>query len=150
MRKPLSLRSFRSHRAPYPAPTPRFANILVLEDEASVREVLAEALGRQGYGVLAGSSLEEGHAILGAVGWRNIDLVLTDTHLSRDAGIRDGHAFHAEWRLRHPVPPFIFMDGWSANRRPAVPRDESCQIYGLVKPFSFTVLLGLIQGILDP
>jgi DNA-binding NtrC family response regulator len=147
MRKPFLLRSIRSRRTG-PGPVSAFANILVLEDETAVRRVLAEALEREGYGVLCGGSLEEGMSILEAVGWRNIDVVLTDTHLSREVSIRNGQAFHAEWCSRHPVPPFIFMDGWSSTGMPTLPRDPSYQVYGLVKPFNLPVLLSLLSGIL--
>lgn len=147
MRKPFPLNSNRGRRIS-PAPAPRFANILVLEDEPAVRDVLVESLGREGYGVLCGASLEEGLVLLEAAGWRNIDLVLTDTHLSRQSSVRNGHAFHAEWRSRHPVPPFIFMDGWTPSGKPAVPQDQSCQVYGLAKPFGLPVLLALLSGIL--
>lgn len=147
MRKPFLLSSNRGRRS-IPALAPRFANILVLEDESAVRDVLAEALGREGYGVLCGASLEEGLILLEVAGWRNIDVVITDTHLSRQASVRNGHAFHAEWCSRHPVPPFIFMDGWSPSGKPSIPQDPSCQIYGLAKPFGLPVLLALLSGIL--
>jgi DNA-binding NtrC family response regulator len=147
MRKPFLLQSIQG-RLSGPVPASCIANILVLEDEYAVRGVLSEALGRASYGVICGGSLEEGMAILRAVGWQNIDVVITDTHLSREASIRNGHAFHAAWSERHPVPPFIFMDGWSSTGVPAVPKGQDCQIYGLAKPFGLPVLLSLLSGIL--
>jgi hypothetical protein len=99
--------------------------------------------------VIAGAGLADGLAALGRLGWDRLDLVLTDTHLGRDRNVRNGFDFHAHWRARYPVPPFIFMDGWggAAASLPAYP---SCQVYALSKPFAFPVLLSLIRSILGP
>ncbi len=127
----------------------RPACILLLEDEPAVREVLSELLAYSGYIVIAGAGLADGLDALERLGWERLDLVLTDTHLSRDRNVRNGFDFHAHWRARHPVPPFIFMDGWggAAASLPAYP---SCQVYALSKPFAFPVLLSLIRSILSP
>lgn len=124
--------------------------ILLLEDEPAVRDVLSESLARNGYAVLAGGSLEDGQEALDRLGWRRVDLVLTDTHLSRDAQVRNGFAFHAHWRARYPVPPFIFMDGWGGAAGLSLPPSDSCQVYALAKPFSVFVLLALMRAILGP
>lgn len=136
-----------SRGIPRPSPSLRqpIPCILLLEDEDSVRAVLAEALARGGYGVLAGSGLEDGKEALAKAGWKNIDLVVADTHLSREHGLRNGYAFQAWWKARHPIPPFIFMDGWGGT---APPRDGSSQVYTLAKPFPLPVLLGLVRAIL--
>jgi DNA-binding response OmpR family regulator len=123
-------------------------HILLLEDEPAVREVLAELLARTGFLVIQGGSLADGRAALENLGWNRIDLVLTDTHLSRDARVRNGFDFHAYWRARHPVPPFIFMDGWGGAATASLSASDSCQIYALAKPFSFPVLLALMHAIL--
>lgn len=133
-------------------PVPRRAGprrILLLEDEPALREVLSELLALSGYAVIAGAGLADGLAALERLGWDRLDLVLTDTHLGRDRNVRNGFDFHARWRERHPVPPFIFMDGWggAAASLPAYP---SCQVYALAKPFPFPVLLSLIRAILGP
>lgn len=126
-------------------PRPAAARILVLEDEEAVRDILAQALARSGYAVMAGASLDEGLETLSRVGWEGIDLVLTDTHLGRKIEIRNGYAFHACWRSLYPVPPFIFMDGWGGD---LPTRHPSCQVYGLVKPFDLALLVTLIRAIL--
>lgn len=119
--------------------------ILLLEDEERVRLCLAEALALRGYAVICGASLEDGQAALDKVGWRQVDLVLLDTHLSRDPQVRNGFVFHASWRARYPVPPFIFMDGWGDGKPP---KESSCQVYAVAKPFSFQLLLSLIHAVL--
>jgi DNA-binding response OmpR family regulator len=124
------------------------ARILVLEDENRVREVLAECLSRQGYQVLTGSSLGDALGFLGSLGWDQVDLVVTDTHLGRDPDIRDGQAFHDRWRALYPVPPFIFMDGWGRPLDQVHTSDRSCQVYLLAKPFPLSHLLGLIRAVL--
>lgn len=136
-------------RLPGPA-RPLPFRILLLEDEPAVRDILAEILADSGYTVIPGGSLADGRAVLDRLGWNRLDLVLTDTHLSRDVRIRNGLDFHALWRARHPVPPFIFMDGWGGAAAAAVSAGDSCQVYALVKPFAFPVLLNLIRAILGP
>lgn len=126
-------------------PGPAIARILLLEDEEAVRSILAEALARHGYIVMAGGSLDDGLETLSKVGWERIDLVLTDTHLSREVEVKNGYAFHACWRSLYPVPPFIFMDGWGGSLPAGHP---SCQVYGLAKPFELAVLVALIRAIL--
>lgn len=123
----------------------RIPSILLLEDEERVRLCLGEALALRGYAVISGASLEDGQEALARVGWGQVDLVLLDTHLSRDPEVRNGFVFHASWRARYPVPPFIFMDGWGDGKPP---RESSCQVYAVSKPFSFHLLLSLIHAVL--
>jgi hypothetical protein len=77
-----------------------------------------------------------------------VDLVLADTHLSRNADVHNGHAFLACWRALHPTPPFIFMDGWGNTPEQAPEPGRGGQVFTLAKPFSFTLLLGLIRAVL--
>lgn len=128
--------------------SPPAARILLLEDEVAVRDALAEALARHGYQVLVGTGLEDGLRVLQGLGWSQLDLVLTDSHLSRDEDILNGHVFHLRWRALYPVPPFIFMNGWGDPLDRVSPLERSCQVYTLAKPFPFTVLLGLIRAVL--
>lgn len=124
--------------------------ILLLEDEPAVREVLGELLARSGFIVIAGGSLADGMAVLESLGWKRVDLVITDTHLGREGHVWNGVEFHARWRERHPVPPFIFLDGWGGAAKASLPSAESCQVHCLAKPFGYPALLGLIRAILGP
>jgi putative two-component system response regulator len=61
-----------------------WATILVVEDDAAIRHVLSELLGRFGYHVLAAESAEKALDFLEVVA---PDLILTDVHLGAMSGI---------------------------------------------------------------
>jgi putative two-component system response regulator len=66
------------------AVTPAPATILVVENEAAVREMLAEALGALGYRVMTADSAEQALALTESLA---PDLVLTDVHMGAMSGI---------------------------------------------------------------
>ena len=61
-----------------------WATLLVVEDDAAIRQVLSELLGRFGYHVVAAESAEKALDFLEVVA---PDLILTDVHLGAMSGI---------------------------------------------------------------
>jgi DNA-binding response OmpR family regulator len=124
----------------------RTYRILLLEDEPLLRGMLAMALGRMGYRVATGGSLEEAEQLLHLLGWQWADAVICDAHLNRDPRRLHGHLFHARWRARHPVPPFLFLCGeWEEYPRPY---GEDCVVCRLHKPFAPSELFQVLEVIL--
>ncbi len=127
-------------------------HILVLEDEPLLRGILALLLSTNGYQVLTAGSIEDGEIVVRAMGWKWVDLVLTDANLSRDPGVLDGYLFHARWRACYPVPPFVFMRGCPSGFPPG-PRvrlsgQDNCRVRHIPKPFRPDELLRLIRAVL--
>jgi DNA-binding response OmpR family regulator len=120
--------------------------ILLLEDEPLLRGMLGMALGAQGFDLLSGSSAEVGETLLRVVGWQWPELVISDANLSRQPEVLLGYAFHARWRARYPVPPFLFMH--TDMRFTAFPRHADCRVCHILKPFAPGDLLLLVRAIL--
>jgi signal transduction histidine kinase len=103
---------------PEPPPGPdharpaRPARILVIDDEAGVREVLRELLGGEGYTVVAASDGPAGLAL-----WETepVDLVLSDVSMPAMSGWEVAEACHA----RFPDIPVGLITGWGDRLDPA-------------------------------
>ncbi|GEJ58790.1 ATP-binding protein [Anaeromyxobacter diazotrophicus] len=117
--------------------------ILVVEDDAQVREVTARALRAGGYRVLvegsAGAALEAAARAQG-----RIDLVVTDVVMP-DV---DGRALAEALRAHHGVRRVLFVSGYTRELI-----DHGCVldrgIEFLPKPFTAATLLGRVRSLLD-
>lgn len=81
--------------------------ILVVEDEAVVREVLVTELEEVGYKVVAVDSGEKALSILQDKK-QQIDWLFTDIRLP---GVVDGWRVADEFRLSHPLRPVVYATG---------------------------------------
>jgi CheY-like chemotaxis protein len=129
--------------SPKPAPDPPAPTILLVEDEAFVREVACEILGSAGYAVLPARNAAEAvmafHGFPGEVQVLLTDLVLPD---------RDGCDLAKELATLSVRVRAIFISGYPEN---CVTR-EGLQRPGwsyLPKPFSAASLLQKIQDVLN-
>ncbi|HEY0673106.1 MAG TPA: PAS domain S-box protein [Longimicrobiales bacterium] len=84
--------------------------ILVVEDEASVRNMAERVLRRQGYMVLTAHNGVEALAMIHARGG-NVDVVVTDVVMPEMSGPQ----LAAELTQSYPDTPIIFMSGYTAN-----------------------------------
>jgi PAS domain S-box-containing protein len=89
--------------APPPLVSPHLATVLVVEEQAAIRDLAAASLRRAGYRVLAAESGKEALALASAKGAR-VDLLLTDVHLQ---GIT-GRELAGMVRERHPALRVLF------------------------------------------
>lgn len=134
---------------PYPRPGPLteevsldsgspqlpWTTVLVVEDEASVRQLCARVLEEEGYRVLTAGDGLEALAILEAAG-AEIHLVISDLRMPR----LDGFQLSAQLAARRAAPPVIFISGYSLDRpidRPILP-----------KPFRPADLLAAVERVL--
>lgn len=78
-------------------------NIVVVDDEAAIRESLLEILEEEGYGVYCAQSAEE----VWSSPLASMDLVLLDIKLGQDNGIE----ILRELKTRHPFLPVIMISG---------------------------------------
>jgi len=119
-----------------PAP----ADILIIEDETSVRELLRMGLERRGYRVRAFQNGEEGIA---AVHAKTPDLIICDVMMPGD----DGFAVCQKIRQAGIKSPFLFLTGKKQTESMVMGLQMGADDY-LVKPFDLRELDARIQVLL--
>lgn len=114
--------------------------VLIIEDDAAIRQGLADALGGAGYDARTCRDGDEG---LDAAMKIDCDLVLLDLSLPK----RDGLEILAEVRRSRPTLPFIILTARSSVEQ----RIEGLRLGSddyVVKPFSIHELLARIEAVL--
>ncbi|MFO0632071.1 MAG: ATP-binding protein [Nannocystaceae bacterium] len=135
-----------SEPRPRPAPAVRrggHETLLVVEDDALVRRVVADTLTRQGYRVLTAQHGMEALDTLARHG-DGIDLLVSDVVMPK----MSGPELAQELRRRWPELRVLFMSGYSEHaivRDGAIGEHESL----LEKPFSRDRLLERVRSLLD-
>ncbi len=114
--------------------------VLLVEDEADVRDIVAEILRRAGHTVHATDGLASTQALL-ARGPGVIDLLLTDLVLPGGNGLEVAKRV----RMSYPGIPVLFMSGYSEN---VFSGGEPVE-HLLQKPFSSRTLLDTIHKLLS-
>jgi PAS domain S-box-containing protein len=130
-------------RTPVEAPGSRNETILLVEDDAEVRQVLHRLLGELGYRVTAAASGAEALALL--EGGLRPDLLLTDVVLAEGPS---GFELAEQARARQPELKLLFTSGYAqglASRRPTAVAGT----FLLQKPFHRTELAHLVRRALD-
>jgi DNA-binding NtrC family response regulator len=117
--------------------------VLMVEDEAAVREALAEALRLEGYQVLITATVPEAEDMLKRLGRGAIQLVIANIHLTPDLEAREGYMLAQRWRVQYPCLPFLLISGDSRNQD--LPDIRAGLVRLLVKPFAIDALLTAIR-----
>jgi two-component system, cell cycle sensor histidine kinase and response regulator CckA len=117
--------------------------VLLVEDEAVVRESTARVLAKHGYDTIVAASPEEALELSNDPG-RAIDVLLTDVVMPEMSGI----ALAEKLASSRPDLRVIFMSGYSHDL--VVRHGASAEGIVLIeKPFTTEVLLGKIRFVLD-
>jgi DNA-binding NtrC family response regulator len=135
-------RSEASQAQPHDEPPPQ-TTVLIVDDEAVVRETLIEILSLYGYRTLTAASLEEAEEIKQRLGADAIHLVIADIHLTPEPQARAGYALAQRWRALHPGLPFILISGDSSNQD--LPDIRAGALRFLPKPFALDALVGAVR-----
>jgi two-component system, cell cycle sensor histidine kinase and response regulator CckA len=117
--------------------------ILLVEDEAFVREPASQALQANGYSVVsAGNAIEALNLCVNAA--CAIDLLLVDIVMPDMTGVELAERF----RRLHTQGRVLFMSGYAAEFSPwaSSPANER----QLRKPFTVDVLLAMVRSALNP
>ncbi|HTW57884.1 MAG TPA: response regulator [Terriglobales bacterium] len=117
------------------------ATILLVEDEAFVREVTCEVLRGAGYRVVSATSSAEGVCLHDGLG-DEIDLLITDVVLPGE----NGYELAGRLRNRGPKLKVLFVTGYGDQMRPGKEDGLEC----LAKPFSSEMLLERVRMLLEP
>jgi PAS domain S-box-containing protein len=124
------------------SPSAATATILLVEDDAAVRQVTARMLRSRGYTVHVANGADEARALLAEHG-TTIDLLLTDVVMPETSGPK----LAEELKLRHAKLRVLFMSGYSgaaATRHAALPAGGY-----LEKPFTASSLTGKVKEVLE-
>lgn len=111
--------------------------VLLVEDEADVRHIVAEILGRAGHVVHEADGLPGAEALLDTL--PVIDLLLTDLVLPGGNGLEVARRV----RHRHPDLPVLFMSGYSES---VFTGGEAVE-HLLQKPFTSRTLLDTVDAL---
>jgi CheY-like chemotaxis protein len=117
--------------------------LLVVEDEAPVRDVICRALRARGYTVLEGTNGED--AIAAASRFNApIHLVVSDVVMPE----MDGRALFEKLRTWYPAIKFILISGYT--RGAILPEHlEGAPAHFMAKPFTTDALVAQVRRILD-
>jgi two-component system, response regulator FlrC len=87
------------------------ATVLIVEDDAGVRQFLEAVLRLQGYQALAVGTVPEAEAAWQQVGPGGIDVVIANINLTPDPAAREGYGLAQRWRAQEPTLPVILISG---------------------------------------
>ena len=116
------------------------ARVLVVEDEQSIREMVAEALERAGYTVTVAADGEQALTLAETAG--DIDLLVSDVVMPR----MNGPELRDRLLQRHPDLRVLFVTGYAPQIGGAAPRSTDRV---LQKPFRLGELLAAVADLLD-
>jgi DNA-binding NtrC family response regulator len=140
----MTARRRSSRRAsPNPHDAASQATVLVVDDEASVRQTIAEVLSLSNYAIIPAASVQEAEEVMQRLGEAGIHLVIVDVHLTSQPQARAGYALAQRWRAMHPGLPVILISGDSRNQD--LPDVHSGAMHFLLKPFRMEVLLEAVR-----
>jgi len=119
-------------------PDVKLETILLVEDEPAVRQLFAQALKREGYGVYEARNGQEAMKLFDTHG-DQIDMLLTDMRMPYMGGAELAH--HLRGRRR--TLKLLCISGYPGNLDPELAIDF------LAKPFSRDDLLKKVREVLD-
>jgi len=114
--------------------------VLVVEDEAFVREVLVEVLAGEGFEVTEAACGDEAAGLIDRP--CRFDLLLTDVHMP---GRLDGLAVAAHARATQPDLPIVVMTGRPECNLGASGLQPRCAL--VVKPYGLSAILNAISRV---
>ncbi len=127
---------------PLPAAAPGDPTVLIVEDDAAIRELMTMVLRDQGYRLLIARDGEEGLE-LGLSQNNPIDLLITDVVMPRRDGMQLADALRQKW----PEVAVLFVSGYAENTIEHAP--QSGNSIFLSKPFGPHQLLGPVRELIQ-
>jgi two-component system, cell cycle sensor histidine kinase and response regulator CckA len=119
-------------------------NILVLEDDISVRHISVRVLRSLGYDVIEAANGDDAQQLIGERGGKKIDLLLTDMVMPHMSG-----RHFADWlRQTSPQTKVVFISGYLEESLPPGDRRDQGMFF-LPKPFDPEQLATKIREALD-
>jgi len=122
-------------------PEPAALNILVVDDEAPLREMLSRSFEREGHRVLA---VADAFTALQCAAAEDFDMVLLDVALGPGA---DGNEVCRQLRARHDVVPVIMLTARDSEADAVLGLEAGADDY-VAKPFGLAELRSRIRAVL--
>lgn len=113
--------------------------ILLVDDEAAIRQMVAELLSDSGYRVV--EAVDSVSAMKQAEKLEHLDLLLTDIGLP---GMMNGISLAAQFKLKYPQLKVLFVTGFAGGSN-LVSVDATTRI--LTKPFSLNELSSRVHSL---
>jgi two-component system response regulator FlrC len=123
------------------------ATVLIVEDDAGVRQFLEAVLRLRGYQALAVGTVPEAEAAWQQVGPGGIDVVIANIHLTPDPAAREGYGLAQRWRAQEPTLPIILISGDPSLQ--ALPEIQAGAMRFLAKPLDPDALLQAVRQALS-
>jgi DNA-binding NtrC family response regulator len=122
---------------------PTHATVLIVDDDAGVREALVEILRPTGYRALTAATVQVAEEARRQVTPGGIDVVIANIHLTADPQAREGYALWQRWTALDPHLRFILMSGDPRNQDLPAIRAELTALWA----FTFLMALDLLHGL---
>jgi PAS domain S-box-containing protein len=123
---------------PLPPPDAGSKTVLLVEDEAMVREIVARVLSRDGYHVITANN---GPEALGRISeLKHLDMLLTDIVMPGMSGVE----LSEKVKLEHPQASVVFMSGYNDEviaRHGKLPGDA----FFIQKPFTIDRFISVVR-----
>lgn len=116
------------------------AMVLVVEDDADLREALCDTLQFAGYRALGA---DDGPTALGIMEQRAVGMVISDVQMEP----MDGNALLSEVKRKHPSTPVVMMTAYGSIEKAVRAMRGGAADY-LTKPFAAEVLINLAERLL--
>jgi two-component system response regulator FlrC len=126
---------------------PTHATVLIVEDDAGVREAMIEILRPHGYRSLTAATVQQAEEAKRQVTPGDIEVVIANIHLTADPEAWEGYALWQRWTALDPQPRFILISGDPRTRD--LPAIRAGAVRWLAKPFSSAEALEAIWDALD-
>ncbi|MCP9760094.1 sigma-54-dependent Fis family transcriptional regulator [Aquitalea sp. S1-19] len=120
----------------------KFLPVLVVEDDADLREAIVDTLALAGFAVLEAA---DGHAALALMQTEPVGLVVSDAQMAP----MDGYTLFAKLAESYPGVPFILMTAYGVIER-AIDLLRAGAAHYLLKPFEPKALLAEVEKHLLP
>jgi two-component system, response regulator FlrC len=122
------------------------ATVLIVEDDAGVRQFLEAVLRLQGYQALPVGTVPEAEAARQQVGPGGLDVVIANIHLTPDPAAREGYGLAQRWRAQEPTLPIILISGDSSLQ--ALPEIQAGSMRFVAKPQVLDTVLQAVREVL--
>ena len=118
------------------------SRVLVVEDDAALREALCDTLELAGYEVMVAS---DGHAALQMLEKHNVGMVISDVQMRP----MDGHGLLKAIKSQRPALPVLLMTAHGSIPQAVAAMHDGAVDY-LVKPFEAEVLVTMVSRYIAP
>ena len=125
-----------------PMKNPNSHSILVVDDEADVRTLLDDSLGRLGYNVITATC---GHEALQLLDQRDVHLVITDVRMPEMSGLE----LLAAIKQARPQMPVIILTGFASVQNAVEAMRQGAADY-VMKPFTVAALRSTVKKAIEP